>query len=116
MNSVLPHVISAVGQTGKKGSDKGIDGIKVFVDDNSGEAKRAIVEVKNGHVKSATSATSSEPSTAKVGRKSPVLLTFHSYGAIVWVIFENDARFTEGELPHALLSIRMALVHCRNEF
>ena len=27
-------------RTGKKGSDKGIDGIKVFVDDNSGKAKR----------------------------------------------------------------------------
>ena len=41
-----------VGRTGKKGSDKGIDGIKVFVDDNSGKAKRVIVQVKSGHVKS----------------------------------------------------------------
>ena len=40
------------GRTGKKGSDKGIDGIKVFVDDNSGKAKRVIVQVKSGHVKS----------------------------------------------------------------
>ena len=41
-----------VGRTGKKGSDKGIDGIKVFVDDNSGKAKRVIVQVKSGHFKS----------------------------------------------------------------
>ena len=37
---------------GTKGSDKGIDGIKVFVDDNSGKAKRVIVQVKSGHVRS----------------------------------------------------------------
>ena len=37
---------------GKKGSDKGIDGTLVFVDDNSGKAKRVIVQVKSGHVKS----------------------------------------------------------------
>ena len=37
---------------GKKGSDKGIDGIMVFTDDNSGKAKRVIVQVKSGHVKS----------------------------------------------------------------
>ncbi len=52
MLAVSPHVISIVGRTGKKGSDKGIDGIKVFVDDNSGKAKRVIVQVKSGHVKS----------------------------------------------------------------
>ena len=46
------QVIWSVGRTGKKGSDKGIDGIKVFVDDNSGKAKRVIVQVKSGHVKS----------------------------------------------------------------
>ncbi len=40
------------GRTGKKGSDKGIDGIKVFTDDNSGKAKRVIVQVKSGGVKS----------------------------------------------------------------
>jgi DNA modification methylase len=39
-------------KTGKKGSDKGIDGIMVFTDDNSGKAKRVIVQVKSGHVKS----------------------------------------------------------------
>jgi site-specific DNA-methyltransferase (adenine-specific) len=35
---------------GKNGSDKGIDGIMVFTDDNSGKAKRVIVSVKSGHV------------------------------------------------------------------
>ena len=37
---------------GKKGSDKGIDGTMVFVDDNSGKAKRVVVQVKSGKVKS----------------------------------------------------------------
>jgi site-specific DNA-methyltransferase (adenine-specific) len=39
-------------KTGKKGSDKGIDGIINFVDDASGKSKRVIVQVKSGHVKS----------------------------------------------------------------
>ena len=34
---------------GKKGADKGIDGIMVFTDDNSGKAKRVMVSVKGGH-------------------------------------------------------------------
>ncbi len=37
---------------GKKGSDKGIDGIIAFIDDNTGKAKRVLVQVKSGHVKS----------------------------------------------------------------
>ncbi len=37
---------------GKKGSDKGIDGVMAFIDDNTGKAKRALVQVKSGHVKS----------------------------------------------------------------
>jgi site-specific DNA-methyltransferase (adenine-specific) len=37
---------------GKKGSDKGIDGVITFVDDNSGKAKRVFVQVKSGKVKS----------------------------------------------------------------
>ncbi len=41
------------GRSGKKGSDKGIDGIKAFSDDTSGKAKRVIVQVKSGHVNSA---------------------------------------------------------------
>jgi len=39
-------------KTGKKGSDKGIDGIINFVDDASDKSKRVIVQVKSGHVKS----------------------------------------------------------------
>ncbi len=40
------------GKTGKKGSDKGIDGIINFVDDNSRKPKRVLVQVKSGKVKS----------------------------------------------------------------
>jgi site-specific DNA-methyltransferase (adenine-specific) len=39
-------------KTGKKGSDKGIDGLINFVDDASGKSKRVIIQVKSGHVKS----------------------------------------------------------------
>ena len=39
-------------KTGKKGSDKGIDGIITFLDDNTGKSKQVIVQVKSGHVKS----------------------------------------------------------------
>lgn len=39
------------GKTGKKGADKGIDGVINFVDDNSGKPKRVLVQVKSGHVK-----------------------------------------------------------------
>ena len=39
-------------KTGKKGSDKGIDGIINFSDDASGKAKSVLVQVKSGHVKS----------------------------------------------------------------
>jgi len=37
---------------GKKGSDKGIDGVIAFIDDATGKAKRVLVQVKSGHVKS----------------------------------------------------------------
>jgi len=37
---------------GKKGSDKGIDGVINFIDDASGKPKRVLVQVKSGHVKS----------------------------------------------------------------
>jgi site-specific DNA-methyltransferase (adenine-specific) len=40
------------GKAGKKGSDKGIDGIIPFVDDTSHKLKRVLVQVKSGHVKS----------------------------------------------------------------
>ena len=39
-------------KTGKKGSDKGIDGVLNFTDDASGKAKSVLVQVKSGHVKS----------------------------------------------------------------
>jgi site-specific DNA-methyltransferase (adenine-specific) len=39
-------------RTGKKGSDKGIDAVINFIDDNSSTSKRVIVQVKSGHVKS----------------------------------------------------------------
>ena len=37
---------------GKKGSDKGIDGVIAFIDDSTNKAKRVLVQVKSGHVKS----------------------------------------------------------------
>src|SRR6202022_3119682 len=37
---------------GKKGSDRGIDGVIAFVDDATGKAKRVLVQVKSGHVNS----------------------------------------------------------------
>jgi site-specific DNA-methyltransferase (adenine-specific) len=37
---------------GKKGSDRGIDGVITFIDDSSDKAKRVLVQVKSGHVKS----------------------------------------------------------------
>lgn len=37
---------------GKKGSDKGIDGVITFLDDNSGKPKRVLIQVKSGKVKS----------------------------------------------------------------
>ena len=40
------------GKTGKKGSDKGIDGVINFIDDGTGRPKRALVQVKSGHVQS----------------------------------------------------------------
>ena len=41
-----------VGGAGKKGADKGIDGVITFVDDASGKLKRALVQVKSGKVSS----------------------------------------------------------------
>jgi site-specific DNA-methyltransferase (adenine-specific) len=37
---------------GKKGSDKGIDGVIAFIDDTTSKAKRVLVQVKSGHVNS----------------------------------------------------------------
>jgi site-specific DNA-methyltransferase (adenine-specific) len=39
-------------KAGKKGSDKGIDGVITFIDDAYAKPKQAIVQVKSGHVKS----------------------------------------------------------------
>jgi len=39
-------------KTGKKGSDKGIDGVITFIDDAYDKSKRVLVQVKSGHVKS----------------------------------------------------------------
>ena len=36
---------------GRKGADRGIDGIIPFLDDSSGKPKRAVVQVKSGHVR-----------------------------------------------------------------
>lgn len=41
----------------KKGADAGIDGYAYFFDDNSGQAKKIIVQVKSGHVKRGDIAT-----------------------------------------------------------
>ena len=41
-------------RTGKKGADKGIDGLITFVDDASGKVKRVLIQVKSGHVGSPT--------------------------------------------------------------
>ncbi len=40
------------GKQGKKGSDKGIDGVIAFIDDATGKAKQVLVQVKSGKVKS----------------------------------------------------------------
>lgn len=39
-------------RVGKKGSDKGIDGVITFIDDTKGKPRRVLVQVKSGHVKS----------------------------------------------------------------
>lgn len=39
-------------KTGKKGSDKGIDGVIAFIDDAYDKSKRVLIQVKSGHVKS----------------------------------------------------------------
>jgi len=39
-------------KVGKKGSDRGIDGVITFIDDNTDRPKRVLVQVKSGNVKS----------------------------------------------------------------
>jgi site-specific DNA-methyltransferase (adenine-specific) len=48
--SARPAGASTDGKTGKKGADRGIDGTITFMDDASSKGKRAIVQVKGGHV------------------------------------------------------------------
>jgi site-specific DNA-methyltransferase (adenine-specific) len=38
---------------GKKGADRGIDGVIPFIDDSSGKPKEVVIQVKSGHVNSA---------------------------------------------------------------
>lgn len=47
-----PEGGEAGSKKGKKGSDRGIDGVINFIDDNSGKPKRVLVQVKSGHVNS----------------------------------------------------------------
>ncbi len=45
---------SELGGKGKKGSDKGIDGVINYIDSAKQELKRVLVQVKSGHVNSGT--------------------------------------------------------------
>jgi len=63
-------LVDARPATGKKGADSGIDGYINFFDDNSGKAKRIIVQVKSGHVNRGMVATlkgDMEREKAKIG-------------------------------------------------
>ena len=50
-------LVDARPATGRKGADSGVDGYINFFDDNSGVAKRIIIQVKSGHVNRAMIAT-----------------------------------------------------------
>ncbi len=50
--AAMPQGAQGDSKTGKKGSDKGIDGVITFLDDKTGKPKQVIVQVKSGHVKS----------------------------------------------------------------
>ena len=45
-----PYGGDSSGKQGKKGADRGIDGLITFIDDHTGTMKRVIVQVKSGHV------------------------------------------------------------------
>jgi len=53
LSLIKARPFGTTGQTkaGKKGSDKGIDGIISFIDEANGKAKTILVQVKSGHVK-----------------------------------------------------------------
>jgi site-specific DNA-methyltransferase (adenine-specific) len=54
--SLIPGAKPLGGQAGsragKKGSDKGIDGVITFIDRSDGKPERILIQVKSGHVKS----------------------------------------------------------------
>ncbi len=47
-----PLGADAGSKQGKRGADRGVDGVITFIDDATGKPKRALVQVKSGHVKS----------------------------------------------------------------
>lgn len=47
-----PYGGEGAGKQGKKGADKGIDGLITFIDDHTGQPKKAIVQVKSGKISS----------------------------------------------------------------
>jgi len=53
LSLIKARPLGGTGQTkaGKKGSDRGIDGIISFIDEANGKAKTILVQVKSGHVK-----------------------------------------------------------------
>ena len=53
LSLIKARPLGATGQTktGKKGSDRGIDGIISFIDEANGKTKTILVQVKSGHVK-----------------------------------------------------------------
>ena len=59
-------------QDRKKGADSGVDGYINFFDDNSGKAKRIIVQVKSGHVTRNQIATLKGDMDREGGRNRPV--------------------------------------------
>ncbi|HEU5099675.1 MAG TPA: restriction endonuclease, partial [Roseiflexaceae bacterium] len=48
---VKARPLGGEGKQGKKGADRGIDGIIPFLDDTTAKPKRALVQVKSGHVR-----------------------------------------------------------------
>jgi site-specific DNA-methyltransferase (adenine-specific) len=52
LSLVKARPVGGSGKIGKKGADKGIDGVIYFIDEKSGQAKKALIQVKSGHVTS----------------------------------------------------------------
>ena len=48
---VQARPLGGEGKQGKKGSDRGVDGVLTFIDDPRAKPKRALVQVKSGHVR-----------------------------------------------------------------